>query len=83
MVLDGPADFTKFSLAYTCMILFVIMVFVLNKFSIEIFIRMGIFGVGLIVVSIIFIASVGVYSFTNTDFRVGEETNVEMGIVGV
>ena len=64
-------SFERFSPSYVGLILFVILVIICNKKDINIFLRVGSFGVIFVVLLMIFIIATGVIAFTDTTFVVG------------
>ena len=74
---DLDPSFTRFSPSYVGFMLFVILVIICNKKDINIFMRIGSFGVIFVVLLMIFIIATGVIALTDTEFSIGstEESN--------
>ena len=68
MVLTG--DFTRFSTAYTALILFAMFCYMTNKRDLTTFIKIISYGAIFVSSLIIFIIGFGIYGFTNTDYTV-------------
>ena len=64
-------SFTRFSTSYVSLVLFVVLVIISNKKDINIFMRIGSFGVIFVVLLMIFIIATGVVAFTDTKFSFG------------
>ena len=64
-------SFTRFSTSYVSLVLFVVLVIICNKKDINIFMRIGSFGVIFVVLLMIFIIATGVIAFTDTKFSFG------------
>ena len=64
-------SFTRFSTSYVSLVLFVVLVIICNKKDINIFMRIGSFGVIFVVLLMIFIIATGVVAFTDTKFSFG------------
>ena len=63
--------FTEFSPAYCALFLFVILVILCSKKDMQIFMKIGSFGVIFIIILMIFIMAVGILAFTDTEFAIG------------
>lgn len=73
-VLDMTPSFTQFSPAYCALFLFVILVILCSKKDMQIFMKIGSFGVIFIIILMLFIIAVGVLAFTDTTFSIGSST---------
>ena len=69
--------FSNFSMSYTAIVQFVILVIICNKKDIGVFMRIGSFGVIFIILLMLFIIATGVLAFSDTNFSIGstEESN--------
>ena len=68
---DINPSFARFSTSYVSLALFVVLVIICNKKDINIFMRIGSFGIIFVVFLMIFIIATGVIAFTDTTFSVG------------
>ena len=68
---DIDPSFARFSTSYVSLLLFVVLVIICNKKDINIFMRIGSFGVIFVVFLMIFIIATGIIAFTDTTFSIG------------
>ena len=73
--LDTGLAFDRFSLFYTCIALTIILYPIVSKKDLSVFIKLNTFGVLFVCVILFFIFAYGFYSFTNTKFRISNESN--------
>ena len=65
----GVADFTGFSQTWMAIIIYIIFVFACLKRDLSIFIKVTSYGAVSIIMITVFMISIGIYSATNTDFK--------------
>ena len=68
---DIDPSFSRFSTSYVSLVLFFVLVIICNKKDINVFMRIGSFGVIFVVLLMIFIIATGVLAFSNTEFSIG------------
>ena len=68
---DSKPDFTKFSSSYTALFMFVICVILCSKKDLEIFMRVGSYGIIFVIALMVFVISVGIVALGNTNFTHG------------
>ena len=72
---DLKPNFSGFSLTYTCIMLYGILLLVISKRELGIFIKINTYGVIFVTLNLFFIMTMGVISFTNTDFIIENKDN--------
>jgi hypothetical protein len=81
--ISTAVDFSKFSLTYTCLLMFLVLYPIVNKKDLTFFTKMSAYGVIFIVSQILFVVGIAIYSMTNTPYNLSmttapEEHNIAM-----
>lgn len=68
-VIDLDPDFTGFSYSYTCILIFVMLFLITMKKDVKIFIRINTLGVVFTILVVLFMAGIGIYGFSTTNYE--------------